>query len=447
MTSHASRHDVPSTAVDSDAAEATPAEHRFSESYQRRRQALIDQYGGATQADRQASGATGAAASSRLKWKIGAIAAAAALVVVPVSAWAVANNADFFAAAFGSDARTSVQTHEEVQGYKDGKPVVVTYPNREYVETDLEAAERLLGPYIAADEAKVQFGGHTLTVQSAVRDSDAMVVGYTLERPGGVTALKWDELTNQAKGALQPNDEPYLWEFVAGTAEKRKGAATATAGPDSLDGEGRDDASADDTDAFRNWGSGCTLVDPGRSTADKLYCYDYLVFSEPPAKDVAVTLQVIKRSEDESGNGISEVEQRVELPVKDALPSRTFSAEGVGTVSVSPISVLFAHSGDGGIVDEETARARYDKYFGEGFGSFEDFLEDCNSEDIIDACRKMIVKYRDGSEYTVFNDITDLDNTAYTLGREHELGTVWMFNRLVDPQNIESITVNDVTFS
>lgn len=63
-------------------------------------------------------------------------------------------------------------------------------------ENDPEAAERLLGACTATDEVPIAIGDHTLTVLSTVRDRDTMVVHYTLERPGGVTALQWNDLTN-----------------------------------------------------------------------------------------------------------------------------------------------------------------------------------------------------------------------------------------------------------
>ena len=324
----------------------------------------------------QESGPAPSVTSSRFKWRTVAIAAAAALVVVPVSAWAVASNADFFAGAFGSGSRTSVQAHNEVQEYKDGKPVTVTYPTREYVEADIDAAEELLGPYTSTEETKVAIGDHTLTIQSAVRDKDTMVVGYTLERQGGVTALQWDELTNQGKGARQPNDEPYYWDFVAGTAEESKTEILAerlNAG--TPDYENEEQPAFNDEELFPNWASNCTLVDPERSTSDKLYCYDYLIFGETPTNSASVTLQVSKRHENEAEQETTTVEQEVKIPLKDAVSCRTLSAEGVGSIDASPISLTFAHTGDGDIVDEEIARADYDKYFGERFGPFEDFLE------------------------------------------------------------------------
>ena len=159
----------------------------------------------------------------------------------------------------------------------------------------------------------------------------------------------------------------------------------------------------------------------------------------------SVTLQVSKRHENEAEQETTTVEQEVKIPLKDAVSCRTLSAEGVGSIDASPISLAFAHTGDGDIVDEEIARADYDKYFGERFGPFEDFLEGCYSETEVDACGKVVVKYKNGSEYTVIDYIADLNNTANAFGREG--GAIWMFNRLVNPQEIESVTINDVVFS
>ena len=60
--------------------------------------------------------------------------------------------------------------------------------------------------------------------------------------------------------------------------------------------------------------------------------------------------------------------------------------------------------------------------------------------------RKVVVKYKNGNEYTVLDDAANLDNTTYAQGRDSR-HSAWMFNRLVNPQEIESITINDVVFS
>lgn len=455
MRSQAFRHDN-ENAASATAAEggAAPAQHRFSESYQQRRKALIAEYG-----DRQEGSSASCASPSHFKWRTVAIAAAAALVVVPVSAWAVASNADFFAGAFGSNARESVQAHDEVQEYKDGKPVTVTYPTREYVEADIDAAEELLGPYTSTEETKVAIGDHTLTIQSAVRDKDTMVVGYTLERQGGVTALQWDELTNQGKGAYQPNDAPYFWQFVGGIDESRKAEEiayweTAPYPDDPVEQKAYElgKLAAEDDLTYNNFAGEATLVDPEKSTSDKLYCYAYIIFTKAPQEGAPITLQVGKRSNEKDRDSSwwgtpCDTEQIVEIPVKDAISARTFSADGVGTLDVSPLSLRFEHSAEGGIVSESTARIKFDKKSDQLWEmSFEEYFAQCNSEVDIDACDKIVVRYKNGSEYTVLDELSDLDNTTYVQGRDSRQ-SVWMFNRLVNPQEIESITINDVIFT
>lgn len=408
-------------------------EHRFSDSYQQRRAALIAEFGIAASSK-----------SARFKWRVAAL-AAAALIVVPVTAWAVADNAGFFAGAFGNSGRASVESHDEVQGYKDGKPFMATYPSREYVDVDLDAAERLLGAYTANQETPVSVGDHTLTILSAVRDKDAMVVHYTLERPGGVTALKWDETSNQAKGAYQPFDQPYSWRFFRGKDAVRQNEEQARwenepmpEGAEERAAYERGKAAAYDDANFYNYGGDFTYVDPERSTADMLYCYAYVGFGGQAEDGTPVSLLVC--NEDVA-------DQVVDVPVKDVVPARTLCAEGVGELAVSPLSLRFDHSGDGDIVDEAIARAKYDRYFAGRIGSFEEYLEGCYAEIAIDACSKIVVTYENGEPYTVFDGIADLDNTTYACGLGDDRQALWLFNRLVDPDAIESITINDVVFS
>ena len=438
-------------------------DHRFSDSYQERKQALLSAYavaGGAEGEGAPASQAPEEAAGTRMRklsWKV-ALALAAVLVALPVCAWAVIDHSGFFGGAFGSSARTSVEAHDETQAYEGGKSVTIAYPSREYVEADTKEAEQLLGPYVSTEAVPVTIGDHVLTVLSAVRDADTMVVHYTLERPGGVTALEWSDLTNQGKGARQAHD-PYYWQFVGGIDEGRKAEGIASwessAPPDDpaerTAYELGKQAAFDDL-TYNNYAGSLTLVDPERSTADKLYCYDYLTFTDTPEQGAPITLQVSKQTPVEERPAdwwgtTCDTEQIVEVPVEDVVPARTLAAEGVGRLSVSPLSLRFDHTGEGDVVSEELARARYEAEKGQlGAVPFDEYLASCRSECDVDAIRQITVRYQDGTTYTVYDAASNLDNTAYVLGRE-DRQTVWMFNRLVNPEAIESITVNDVTFA
>lgn len=88
----------------------------------------------------------------RFKNKVAAVAVASSLLIVPADAWAIVNNETFFSGAFGTSARETVQTHDEVTEYKNDNPVIVTLPSREYVEVDLEKAQEMLGEYTSTEK-------------------------------------------------------------------------------------------------------------------------------------------------------------------------------------------------------------------------------------------------------------------------------------------------------
>lgn len=440
----------------------TSAEYQFSARYQQRKQALIKEFDSASlyakhnervyAAHASQTSSYSPKGSNRFRWRVAAIIAATMLIVVPASAFAAINHTDFFTAAFGNDVRTSVDTHQEVQGYKNGSPFYATYPTREYTDIDLEKAEQLLGDYTYNEEIVVPVGDHTLTVLSAVRDKDTLVMHFTLERSGGVTALEWSEFTNQGKGALQPNDAPYKWFFTWGIDDKWKAELSSFYSSASASDTSSEHSSVEqsgnttiDNHVFENYGADFILVDPEQSTEDKLSCYAYIIFNTTLADDAALSLHVHQRDEDGFWSGQGEGCQIVEIPVGQPVPGRVFNAEGVGQIELSPLSLVFAHTGDGDIVDEQIEKALFDKHDLASMETFEEYLDNCYSARGIDAVRKIVVNYKDGSTYTVFDDLDYIHNTANSSGRLNN-DTVCMFNRLVDPQEIESITVNDVTF-
>ena len=64
-----------------------------------------------------------------------------------------------------------------------------------------------------------QLGEHTLTIESFVYDSSGAVMYYTLGRKGGVTALRGDEDTNMAKGAVFTDEADFRFDVQCGMPE------------------------------------------------------------------------------------------------------------------------------------------------------------------------------------------------------------------------------------
>lgn len=356
--------------------------HEFSSTYQARKAALLGEYRArcVDEVRRAAVMSTPPVRAQRRRsfgWKAAVIAAAAALIALPAAGWAAASNIEFFAEAFGTAARTSVTAHDETfdQG---GKTITVTYPTREYVDVDPEEAERLLGEHLMTTPVEVMAGDHRICVLSAVRDADAAVIHYTVSREGGVTALVWDGLSNESKGASIADDAPYFWEFALAGAE----------------------------DEFGNppYAGSHIFVNGERSDADTIDCYAYIALPCTVSDDQVIDLRITQRTAD--GSGPSEVHP---LPAMKPLPTATFTTADGMSASVSSIGMR---------------------------------LNDQSAASDPGAISSMKVRFGDETEYVVCDDAANIDNTSYVLGRSERAEYVVIFNRLVDPSSIEAIVLN-----
>lgn len=130
-----------------------------------------------------------------------AAAAVAACIALPVCVYAAVTHTDFFRIVFGNTGRQSTAAHEEMIEDGKGGQVAVIYPEREYVSIDEQAAETLIGDQVFSNPISVDIQDHTLTILSAVRDENAIAMEFTLECDTGVTALNYDDLSNETKSA------------------------------------------------------------------------------------------------------------------------------------------------------------------------------------------------------------------------------------------------------
>ena len=117
------------------------------------------------------------------KWPLPAAAAAiAACMLFPVGVYAFATHADFFRNAFGDAGRKSVAAHTELTDNGNGKggKIEITYPERDYVTIDPDQADKLIGEQTSSEPVTADINDHRLTILSAVRDKNAMVMEFTL---------------------------------------------------------------------------------------------------------------------------------------------------------------------------------------------------------------------------------------------------------------------------
>ena len=381
--------------------DAISEDHVFSEQYQREKRKVIRAH---------------SKKKAPRRYFMQAVAAAAACIVLPVVVYAAVTHADFYRNAFGNAGRQSVSAHEEVLDDGKGGQLTVTYPEREYVPIDEEMAEALIGSNISSEPVEVQINDHKLTINSAVRDENAIVMEFTLECETGVTALNYSELDNEAKGAFMSEESTFSFR-VDGTAEN-------------------------------------IYVDLDKSTETCLHCYYYglFVFDGPLADGKSPTLDITYADEplvdiymnepldgshmdesldgsymDESLDGTTDKsrihEAQVAIPAEHTINLLTFTSDAGGVLELSPISLS---------ID-----------MGKGLG-----LTNLEAYDPIHL-NTMSIHYTDGSSYQVYDKDGYVDNTAYMCGGCGAAQTeiMLLFNRLIDPSKIDYVEVNGLIYN
>lgn len=354
--------------------DAISEDHVFSEQYQREKKKVIRAH---------------SKKKAPRRFFMQAVAAAAACIVLPVVVYAAVTHADFYRNAFGNAGRQSVSAHEEVLDDGKGGQLTVTYPEREYVPIDEEMAETLIGSNISSEPVEVQINDHKLTINSAVRDENAIVMEFTLECETGVTALNYSELDNEAKGAWMSEESTFNFR-VDGTAEN-------------------------------------IYVDLEKSTETCLHCYYYglFVFDGPLADGKSPVLDITYADEPLVGTtDKSRIhEAQVAIPAEHTINLLTFTSDAGGVLELSPISLS---------ID-----------MGKGLG-----LTNLEAYDPIHL-NTMSIHYTDGSSYQVYDKDGYVDNTAYMCGGCGAAQTeiMLLFNRLIDPSKIDYVEVNGLIYN
>ena len=314
------------------------------------------------------------------------------------TALAAAIGTDFFSRVFGNETRENVEAHTETVDNGKGGTIDVIYPNREFVAADPETVKRLTDGFVMTEPMAVQINDHTLTILSAVRDENALVMEMTLERPAGEKALVFGQLMNEEKGA-------YF---------------------------------ADDTDIYFNVGGAAEMiwVDTKNSTDTCVRLYYYCVFFDELPDGETPELVVISADQPIQETPEGQVrEEVIPIPVTGALRTLRFAAGGGETAELSPISLkvtLTPAYNDGG--DAMAVGAGPDEMI---------VVPDPDCLETIE------VVYQDGSVYTVLDQGQNVDNTMYMCGGlgTESLDTSMALNRLADTDAVRCVRVNGIEYT
>ena len=319
-------------------------------------------------------------------------------VLVLGTALAVALNTDFFSHVFGNETRENVAEHLETYDNGKGGTYEYLYPAREYVETDPDLAEKLIGSQMMNDPVTVQIGDYTLTVLNAVRDENAMVMEMTLECPAGVKGLNYDKLTNEDKGAWFADDAEYYFG-VDGAAEMM-------------------------------------YVDMQNSTDTCLRIYYYCVFFEKLADGESPVLTAATVSSEAGSEEKVFEPQEIVIPANNAVSAARFAAEDGSRIELAPFSLRvcpLSETGSAVIPEQESENG---------------------SEPVIvltqmdpDSLSNLVIEMKDGETFTVLGG-GRLDNTMYMCGGlgESFLDTSMVLNRLTDPETVKCIRINGTVY-
>ena len=341
----------------------------------------------------------------RPQWqKIASIAAAAALFIATPFVVNAATDGELFERIWGILGKKDVEAHQELvyEAEKDSS-YYIAYPARDYAELDPETAKALIGDCVQELSLSQEVDGTTITLLSAVRDNNSAVVALTLEKEGGVDILDYSQLDNEAKGAWFSEKSTFLFNIGYG---------------------------------------GNLYVDLDKSTDDKLYCYDYVPLNTFGTGSLRMEIEqypctlgerdalLAEEYGSEQAQAVENGKKTTELriPCEKRLGSTAFTNAGGGQIEMSPISMNIDMNTGLGL----TPGQAYDPY----------------------SAYKIVITYRDGSTYTVLeHEYPDvyacdeyIDNTSYSCGSlDNEF--LLIFNRLVDPEDVVSVTVNGIEYT
>lgn len=375
---------------DFDALDSVHEFHEFSDKYKNNKKELLKKYRGNVYN------------LSSKKYKKAVAAAAILLIISAPVITNAATGGEFFNRIWGSGGKAgySEPYSEYVHDDEKGTSCKITYPKSEYEDIDPDKAEKLIGDNISYNPVDMKIGDTKLSVLSFVHDGNAAVAEFTLEKKGGVDALEYNKSYNRSKGAEFSGSAKFYFTF------------------DKYDGK--------------------IFVDTDKSSKDKIYCYYYMTCNYKDNTD-SVTLDIEEypctRDELYAADDIKyekyisrSKHHSIPVPVSSKAEKTVFSNSKNGIAEISPLSIKIDMKKGLGL-SKEDAYDPYNAYY-------------------------VSINYKNGKKYIVHEHEmdgihqcgTETDNASYTCG-DIDDNLIFVFNRLVDTDNIQSVTVNETEYT
>lgn len=309
-----------------------------------------------------------------------ALIAAALALVLTVTAYAVGEYTGFFRTVFGNESIGSRDPENKTVTDEDGN-VVKEYvvPGQERAPVDPDQAQELVGDATANVGTSVTIEGVTFTVEDFVMDCNGMgVLTYTMEDPEGFPGVEFD-------GSSILSDP-----LAGGTLM----APVLTV----HDGSGKKLAWLDSTQY---------VAAGGTDTKKTVVLYFAAFDSLDGAEQLKLTFTVVA-GYDAGKSELDTKEGSVLFPMAGAVDAETLTGPDGWSADVSPVGLKIA--------SPEGKRSGYDYYF-----------------------NAVALRMADGTEYVLEQEEPYMYNI--TVGAVcQDGGTAMVFDRLVDPAQVQSVT-------
>ena len=309
----------------------------------------------------------------------GALVAAILVAALSVTVYAVGEYTGFFDTVFGNEAiRSKDPEHVELTDEEGNVWQEYDLPGQERVPVDQDMAEEVVGGDVATVSRSVTVQGVTFTVEDLVMDENGIgMLTYTMEDPNGFPTLKVAEDGRILFNVTAVGDMP-------------------TPGQTVLDGDGNEIAWMDEIDYAVPGGTDTKM------TAVRYFCP---VGDMTGAAEMTMTFSVATAFDPETLE--REVEEgSVSFPMTAAAPAAALTGPDGWTAGVSPV----------GLKITAPAEALYSDH------GFDD----------------VIIHMADGADYALKQSGSDMLN--YVVGYGGDSGVSYVFNRLIDPAQVQSVT-------
>ncbi len=349
--------------------------------------------------------------------------AAAAVLALSVTAYAIGAHAGFFESIFGDSGVDSTEAYETLADPDKPDGGMITVPAYERVSVDQEKAEELVGAQVTDINKTFEMEGVTFTAESMVADENGIgALTFTMSCPDGFPRMEGYE---GEMGNMLRIDEDRGW--ISSTPYLRLSDIDRPINDHVyLDSAASTDAEKHLTAYFYS------PVGLKKGDVVELVMTEYLYNGKEHTYTDPFT------GEEHTQKDMDEIEEHISFQVGDLVPAVTLTAEDGHTASVSPMGIVLDDWYDG-IHDLSLTYADGSVYtvrgqnvdntqFGQLTSPNDLGAEGVEHEEDDDG---------DGVNESIYTEYP-LDDPAY----EGMWRTTLVFNRLVEPENVASVHVS-----